>query len=245
MRRLIFIWAAIIAVGCSEEGEVFVVETCDQMDEADRANAAAARVRPALERDFKEKGLSWGSEVFLRAFKEERLLELWVRKEAGGKYEMFRSWAVAGASGKLGPKLAEGDMQVPEGFYYVSRGLMKPDSAFHLGFNIGYPNAYDRAHGRTGSFIMVHGNVVSAGCLAMTDEKMEEIYTLCDAALAGGQELFRVHVFPFRMTAERMKREAGNEWIGFWREIKTGYDWFEEHCVPPVVEVEEKRYVFK
>ena len=148
-------------------------------------------------------------------------------------------------SGHLGPKLAEGDRQAPEGFYYVSRGNMNPRSLYHLSFNIGFPNRYDLSHDRTGSLIMVHGDRQSIGCFAMTDEKVEEIYTLCDAALKKGQPFFRVHCFPFRMTTERMNEAKGNRWEGFWKNLEEGYDWFEEKKVPPDVEVAEKRYVFK
>ena len=147
-------------------------------------------------------------------------------------------------SGKLGPKLAEGDRQAPEGFYYVNRSRMKPDSTFHLAFNIGYPNSYDRAHNRTGSFIMVHGNQVSIGCFAMTDYWIEEIYTLCAEALKNGQPFFRVHIFPFRMTDERLAKESSNPWHPFWSNLKEGYDWFEEKKTPPNVTVGEKTYTF-
>ena len=122
---------------------------------------------------------------------------------------------------------------------------MKPDSVFHLAFNISYPNAYDQALGRTGTFIMIHGNRVSVGCLAMTDEKIEEIYTLCDAALKGGQDFFRVHIFPFRMTEQRMARAEGSEWLDFWKNLREGYDFFERERVPPEVTVEGGRYRFK
>jgi len=210
-----------------------------------RAKAAAERVKPGLVRDLKEVGLHFGDPVFLRAFKEERQLEAWVRRRSDGKYQLFRTWKVAAQSGNPGPKLAEGDSQVPEGFYYVPRSAMKPDSTFHLAFNIGYPNAYDRHHGRTGSFIMIHGNHVSIGCLAMTDEKIEEIYTLCDAALTGGQKFFRVHIFPFRMTENRMEKEKASRWFEFWSEIREGYDFFEKHRIPPEVTVEQGKYQFR
>lgn len=227
----------------------FVVETCDStatpLPGPERAKAAADRVKPELERALKEKGLHFGDPVFLRAFKEENLLELWVRNRETKKYELFRTWPIARQSGVLGPKLAEGDGQVPEGFYFVPPAGMKPDSTFHLAFNIGYPNEYDQAHGRTGTFIMIHGNQVSIGCLAMTDPKIEEIYTLCDAALRGGQAYFRVHVFPFRMSTERMDKEHANEWYGFWQELKQGYDYFEREKAPPEVSVENGRYRFK
>jgi murein L,D-transpeptidase YafK len=202
-------------------------------------------VRPGLERDLAAKGLHFGDPVFLRAFKEEKQLEMWIRRRDTGKYDLFRTWEIAALSGKPGPKLAEGDGQVPEGFYFVPPSGMKPDSVFHLAFNIGYPNAYDQALGRTGTFIMIHGNRVSIGCLAMTDEKIEEIYTLCDAAHQGGQEIFRVHIFPFRMTPERLAKEEGSEWSGFWKNLSEGYERFERDRVPPEVTVENGRYVFK
>jgi murein L,D-transpeptidase YafK len=212
-----------------------------------RAKAAAKRVKPGLTRDLAALGLHFGDPVFLRAFKEERQLEAWVRRREDGKYQLFRTWEVAAQSGTPGPKRAEGDGQVPEGFYFVPRSGMKPDSTFHLAFNIGYPNAYDRHHGRTGSFIMIHGNQVSIGCLAMTDAKIEEIYTLCDAALTGGQGFFRVHFFPFRMTGERMERakDDDHKWFAFWSELREGHDFFEKHRVPPEVTVVGGKYHFR
>lgn len=221
-----------------------MTETRDAPPGPERAKAAAARVRPELERDLASKGLRFGDPVFLRAFKEDEELEMWIRNRATGKYELFRNWRIAAMSGSLGPKLAEGDGQVPEGFYFVPPRAMKPDSNYHLAFNIGFPNEYDRQHDRTGTFIMIHGSCASVGCLAMTDEKIEEIYTLCDAAFAKGQKAIRVHVFPFRMTAERMEKAKESEWIDFWNELRQGYDWFEQHRVPPEVTVKDKRYQF-
>ena len=209
-----------------------------------RARAAAANVRPSLERDLAAVGLRFGDPVFLRAFKEENVLEIFVRNRATGKFDLFRSYPVAAASGTLGPKLAEGDSQVPEGFYFVPPAAMKPDSQFHLAFNIGYPNEFDRAHQRTGTVIMVHGNRVSIGCLAMTDRKIEEIYTLCAAAHAGGQPYFRIHLFPFRMTHERMAKAAGDPNESFWQNLKEGHDLFEQNRVPPNVSVRDRRYRF-
>jgi murein L,D-transpeptidase YafK len=209
------------------------------------AETAAQNVKADLNRDLTAAGLQFGDPVFIRAFKEERQLELFVRNRSSGKFDLFRSYPIAAASGTLGPKLAEGDRQVPEGFYFVPPSMMNPNSRFHLAFNIGYPNAYDRAHQRTGSAIMVHGNSVSIGCLAMTDEKIEEIYILCDAAHQGGQKFFRVHFFPFRMTEDRMRAAAGSKWENFWQNLKQGYDFFEETRVPPEVEVENKRYTFR
>jgi murein L,D-transpeptidase YafK len=186
--------------------------------------------------------LQFGAPVFIRAFKEERRLELFIQQSDSRKFVLFRTYPIVAASGTLGPKLAEGDGQVPEGFYSVPPSAMKPDSRYHLAFNIGYPNAYDRFHGRTGTAIMVHGNCVSIGCLAMTDEKIEEIFTLCAAAHDHGQKSFNVHIFPFRMTDERMKKAAGSEWLTFWRNLKEGYDCFEKTRVPPQIGMRGGRY---
>ncbi|NIP93949.1 MAG: murein L,D-transpeptidase [Akkermansiaceae bacterium] len=213
-------------------------------NDSTRARAAADRVRPSLARALKARGLRFGDPVYLRAFKEERQLEFWVREPGKKSFKLFRTYRIAAMSGKLGPKLREGDRQAPEGFYFVPPSRMNPASRFHLAFDLGFPNDYDQAHGRDGSHLMVHGNRVSTGCLAMTDKKIEQIYSLCDAALANGQPFFRVHLFPFRMTDQRMAEARGHRWEEFWKNLKEGYDRFERSRIPPNVSVREKRYAF-
>ncbi|MBK1814846.1 murein L,D-transpeptidase [Luteolibacter yonseiensis] len=210
-----------------------------------RAAAAAANVSPGLKRDLAAVGLEFGAPVFLRALKRERVLELFVLNRSTEKYDLFRSYHIAGTSGDLGPKLAEGDGQVPEGFYFVPPAAMKPDSQYHLAFNIGFPNSYDAALDRTGSAIMIHGNSISIGCLAMTDEKIEEIYTLCSAAHQGGLPFFRVHIFPFRMTEEAMAASAASPHAEFWKNLKEGYDLFEKNHIPPDVTAADGKYRFE
>jgi murein L,D-transpeptidase YafK len=249
MRRLLFM-TCLTLLSCrgQEEGSTTTMESESSespLPGPARAAAAAKRVTPELSLDLDAKGLHFGDPVFLRAFKEEKQLELWVRHRESKKFVLFRSYPIAASSGDLGPKLAEGDGQVPEGFYYVPKAKMKPDSTYHLAFNIGYPNSYDRHHGRTGSFIMIHGNQVSIGCLAMTDTKIEEIYTLCDAALGNGQKFFRIHIFPFRMSDERLASSSGNNWHAFWMNLKQGYDFFEKSHLPPEVTVKAGRYEFE
>jgi len=210
----------------------------------ERAAAAAERVRPLLEPRLAELDLEIGDPVFLRGFKEERDLELWMQPAPGEPFVKVDSYPIAAASGRLGPKLAEGDRQVPEGLYAFGKRHLNPNSRYHLSFNIGYPNAYDRHHQRTGSFIMIHGNRVSIGCLAMTDPKIEEIYTLCAAALENGQPFIRVHLFPFRMDEKRMTRARDHRWIDFWREIEPGYAHFEKHRTPPDTTLQDGHYHF-
>lgn len=184
-----------------------------------------------------------GDPIFVRIFKIESLLEVWFEHE--GTFKLLKTYPICYFSGKLGPKLKEGDRQAPEGFYYVNQARMNPNSRLHKSFNLGYPNAYDRAHGRTGSYLMVHGNCVSIGCYAMTDPVIDEIYTMAQAALDAGQPYFRVHSFPFRLTPEALAVHGEHSWYDFWVNLKEGYDWFETARRPPDVDVVAKRYVFE
>jgi murein L,D-transpeptidase YafK len=180
--------------------------------------------------------------IFVRVFKAESELEVW-KQRSDGRFHHFKTYPICTWSGELGPKLRQGDKQAPEGFYTVNRHQMNPNSKFHLAFNLGYPNAYDKAHGRTGNFLMVHGECSSAGCYAMTNGPMEEIYALAREAFIGGQAEFHVHAFPFRMTDENMLRHAENENFEFWQMLKPAYDFFEETRVPPPIAICERRYV--
>jgi murein L,D-transpeptidase YafK len=189
-----------------------------------------------------KKGMQPGSPIFVRIFKEESELEIWKQRDDGRFYH-FKTYPICNWSGEIGPKLSYGDRQAPEGFYTVTPALMNPNSKYYLSFNLGYPNAYDRAWSRTGDSVMVHGNCRSAGCYAMTDALMEEIYGLTREALKAGQPSFQVQALPFRMTDARMAREKNSKWYGYWKTLKQGYDYFENYRVPPNVVVCEKRYV--
>lgn len=202
------------------------------------------RVEPGLKEKLAERDLAYGCRVYIRIVKEERELELWVKgKKKEDKYQLWKTWPVVAMSGTLGPKQKTGDLQAPEGFYGTTASLLNPNSKYHLSFNIGYPNAHDRTLGRTGDFLMVHGNRVSLGCFAMTDPVIEEIYLLVEAAVNAGQKEVPVHVFPFRMTEERMQQVGDSEWAGFWKDLRKGWDKFEKEREVPKVRVVEKRYV--
>jgi len=257
MKRLKTIGISVTLISVVALGVVYVLSSHQAManpsklSRADYANGAkrsadaALRVKSRLTAEMKGKEIAVGNPVYLRVFKESRELEIWLQHSQTKKFILFKTYKIAAMSGRLGPKQKEGDMQAPEGFYFVNRGLMNPQSRFHLAFNIGYPNTYDRSHGRTGSALMVHGNRVSIGCFAMTDYYIEEIYTLCDAALKKGQPFFRVHSFPFRMTEQRMAESMNSPWYGFWQNLKQGYDIFERSRIPPNVSVSNKTYIFK
>ena len=143
----------------------------------------------------------------------------------------------------LGPKIKKGDRQAPEGFYSVAPDQLNPWSKHHLSFNLGYPNDYDLAYQRTGSELMVHGKCNSVGCFAMTDFRIEEIYTIADSALLHGQGSFPVHIFPFRMTEQNLRNHHG-KWISFWKNLKEGYDFFQKTSIPPHIVVKNCRYTF-
>jgi murein L,D-transpeptidase YafK len=188
-------------------------------------------------------GLEVGAPMYIRIFKLEAEMEVWMRGPSG-QYVLFRTYPICNWSGDVGPKTKEGDKQAPEGFYMVTAKQMNPNSNYYLSFNIGYPNAYERAMGYTGSYLMVHGGCRSAGCYAITDDAIQELYILAREAFTKGQKNFPVHAFPFRMTQEAMEFRAGSQWIGFWKNLKQGYDIFEKTKQPPVVGVKDKRYVF-
>jgi murein L,D-transpeptidase YafK len=200
------------------------------------------RITESLEEQLASHGFEMGDPVFMRIFKEEAELEVWMKSD--DVYRLFKTYPICNYSGNLGPKLREGDRQSPEGFYYVGLSALNPNSSYHLSFNLGFPNAYDRSQERTGSYLMVHGNCVSIGCYAMTDIGIGEIYGLAEAALQAGQPIFRVHAFPFRMTDTRMERASSNRWFEFWQNLKEGYDAFENSLLPPNVTVDDGRYVF-
>ena len=203
---------------------VIVMEIAPAQTTGDRVLDARNNVQSEFAEHF-------GKPVFIRIIKEDRDLELWVQ-EADKSWQILKSYHIFGMSGELGPKTAEGDEQAPEGFYRVYPHSMNPRSKFHLSFNIGYPNAYDRKLGRTGSFIMVHGDILSIGCFAMTDARIEEIYTMVNEAFKTGTQYVPVQVYPFRMTDERMLKERDSEHFEFWQHLLPGWQHTETSCSP-------------
>jgi murein L,D-transpeptidase YafK len=196
-----------------------------------------------MKAELAQKNMPLDSPVLVRLFKEEAELEVW-KQDASGRFALLKTYPICRWSGELGPKVREGDRQAPEGFYNITPAQMNPNSSYYLSFNMGYPNAYDRAWGRTGSQLMVHGDCSSRGCYAMTDDQIGEIYSLARESFFGGQRSFQVQAYPFRMTAANFARHRNNPNIPFWRMLKEGNDHFELTRQEPVVEVCEKRYVF-
>ncbi|MDR7038294.1 murein L,D-transpeptidase YafK [Methylobacterium sp. BE186] len=189
------------------------------------------------------KGTSASAPVLFRAYKKESEIEVW-KKAAGGRFVHVKTFPICRWSGQLGPKRKNGDRQTPEGFYSVAKSQMNPNSRYYLSFDVGYPNAFDRAHGGTGSAVMVHGVCSSMGCFAMTDQVVGEIYAIARDALAGGQAAFQFQSYPFRMTAANMARHRTDPNIAFWRQLKEGSDRFEATGEEVQVTVEAGRYAF-
>jgi murein L,D-transpeptidase YafK len=212
------------------------------MSGADRLANVRGRLLPKLREELAAKKFRLGQQAFIRIFKASGELELWLQDDAH-TWRLFRDYPIGCFSGTLGPKTREGDMQAPEGFYNVTSRQLNPASRYHLAFNVGYPNEYDLAHQRTGNLIMVHGDLCSIGCFAMTDPVIEEIYLVVEAALKNGGKM-PVHIFPFRMTAESLKL-GDPAHVEFWQELVPGYEVFEKEKRVPGISVEGGRYVMR
>ena len=214
-------------------------------DEVSLATNAKANqpVPPKLIAAMTEKDMDLNSPILVRLFKEEAELEVW-KQDRSGRFALLKTYPICRWSGDLGPKVREGDRQAPEGFYSISPAQMNANSAYYLSFNTGFPNAFDRALGRTGSELMVHGDCSSRGCYAMTDEQIAEIYALGRESFFGGQRAFQFQAYPFHMTPVNMARHRNNPNMPFWRMIKEGNDHFEVTKQEPKVDFCEKKYVF-
>src|SRR5689334_22688960 len=224
--------ASVLLAGCDT----------DQVSLATNAKANQP-VPPKLLAAMVEKDMDLQSPILVRLFKQEAELEVW-KQTRSGQFALLKTYPICRWSGDLGPKVREGDRQAPEGFYSINPSQMNPQSAYYLSFNTGYPNAFDKALGRTGSQLMVHGDCSSRGCYAMTDEQIAEIYSLGRESFFGGQRAFQLQAYPFKMTPVNMAKHRNNPNMPFWKMIKEGNDHFEVTHQEPKVSYCEKKYVF-
>jgi murein L,D-transpeptidase YafK len=192
------------------------------------------------------------SQLFIRAFKQEGILEVWARHPDQKGYQLIVTYPVCAASGMPGPKRYGGDGQVPEGFYYIDR--FNPQSNFHLSLGINYPNESDRILGEKnnlGGDIFIHGSCVTIGCLPLTDDKIKELYIMTVEARSNGQNRIPVHIFPAKLNDtnySKLKQEYSTEpaLLTFWQQLKTGYAHFEATRQIPIITVDAKgAYVCK
>ncbi|MES2030972.1 MAG: L,D-transpeptidase family protein [Pseudomonadota bacterium] len=221
-----------------------VLAGCNGEDMSLASNAKANQpVPPKLVAEMAEKDMDLQSPILVRVFKQEAELEVW-KQNRSGQFALLKTYPICRWSGDLGPKVKEGDRQAPEGFYAITPAQMNPRSSYYLSFNTGFPNAFDKSLGRTGSQLMVHGDCSSRGCFAMTDEQIAEIYSLGRESFFGGQRSFQFAAFPFKMTPVNMAKHRNNPNMPFWKMIKQGYDHFEVTRQEPKVEFCENKYVF-
>jgi murein L,D-transpeptidase YafK len=228
LRRLILLGAAIFCLSACTESSI---------------PKAVRPVPHAIVADMDRQDMAETSPIFIRLYKETSELEIW-KQRRNGDYALLKTYQICKWSGALGPKKKEGDRQAPEGVYIVTPAQMNPNSHYYLSFNIGYPNAYDRSLGRTGSNLMVHGACSSAGCYSMTDEDAGEIFALARDSFRGGQTSFQIQALPFRMTAENLARHKDDPNMPFWRVLKAASDNFDLTLRPPKVDVCDRNYVF-
>jgi murein L,D-transpeptidase YafK len=203
---------------------------------------ATRELSPELLSLLRQKRMPKHSPIILRVFKEEAELEVW-KQDTTGHFQLLKMYPICRWSGDFGPKMHEGDRQTPEGFYTITAELMNPDSNYYLAINTGFPNAFDKANNRDGTFLMIHGDCSSSGCYAMTDEQIGEIYSLARDSL-GGRSSFQIQAYPFRMTPANLARHRTNPHLAFWKMLKIGNDHFEATHLEPKVEVCNRRYVF-
>ena len=193
---------------------------------------ATRELSPELLSLLRQKKMPKHSPILLRVFKEEAELEVW-KQDNTGHFQFLKIYPICRWSGDLGPKLHQGDRQTPEGFYTITPKLMNPNSNFYLAINTGFPNAFDKANDRDGTFLMIHGDCSSSGCYAMTDEQIGEIYSLARDSLLGGHPSFQVQAYPFRMTPANLARHRTNPHMAFWKMLKIGNDHFETTHLQP------------
>ncbi len=229
---------ALALAGCNES-----LESVSTVDLSKVKNKVTEPLSPQMLAKMRAKGMDQNSPILLRIFKEEGALEVW-KARPDNRFEKLTDYRICAWSGKLGPKVKEGDRQAPEGFYNLTPAHLNPNSKYYLAINTGFPNRYDAANRRSGTNLMIHGACSSSGCYSMTDEQVLEIYALARDAFKGGQKSIQLQAFPFRMTADNMARHRQSEHIPFWTMLKAGYDNFEVTKRPPEVNVCEKKYVF-
>jgi murein L,D-transpeptidase YafK len=206
-----------------------------------RVKSAYSEKWEGLKSDIKKKGISENFQLFIRVFKEDKLVEVWLKSNSEKEYKLFKTYDICASSGELGPKRKQGDGQVPEGFYTIA--VFNPYSSYHLSLGVSYPNASDRIKGKgnLGGDIMIHGSCVTIGCLPLTDTYIKEVYILAVEAKNNGQQNIPVHIFPAKMNDKGMLflSEVNTDLLDFWKNLKPGYDYFENNKLVPKISTDK------
>jgi murein L,D-transpeptidase YafK len=215
---------------------------------ASRLTTVMSKAEDSVMKQFKNKNLVWPpSSVYVRSFKYDRQLEVWVKDDSAQKFILFKTYKICMQSGTMGPKRMEGDYQVPEGFYHINE--FNPNSNYHLSLGLNYPNTSDRILSdaeKPGGEIYIHGNCVSTGCIPISDEPIEELFIIAGAAKAKGQEFIPVHIFPIKYNVKSSMDYLNNaikdnaNLKKFNQTIKVAFDYFEAQKELPVILINRK-----
>lgn len=217
----------------------------------ERVKTAYQEKWDGLKSEMQKQGINSGNfELYLQIFKNDKIVEVWLKSKEKKEFMLFKSYAICASSGVLGPKRKQGDGQVPEGFYHIA--VFNPYSSYYLSLGLSYPNSSDKivGQGNLGGDIMIHGNCVTIGCMPLTDNYIKEVYILAVEASSDGQQTIPVHIFPTKLDENGMKMltkeySENSTLIDFWKNIKTGYDYFDQHKQLPKVSIDKKgKYIF-
>lgn len=208
-----------------------------------RVGDAFSTREEVLRKEFEAKGLSWPAKyMYLRSFKYDSQLEVWVKSNRQDKYRLFKTYKVCALAGGLGPKRFEGDYQVPEGFYYINE--FRPNSNYHLALGVNYPNPSDRILSdpvKPGGEIFVHGSCVTVGCIPLTDPVIEELYVLAASTKSAGQDFIPIHVLPVAFKNARSREvltkhlEGRSDYQPMVQVMEKVYYYFNQHKQLPTV----------
>lgn len=191
---------------------------------------------------FKTAGFSsLSQDILIRAFKHERILEVWAKNSKTDSYILVTEYKFFGFSGELGPKRQQGDLQIPEGYYFIDR--FNPVSSFHLSLGLNYPNKSDiiLKNGNAGGDIFIHGNTCTIGCIPISDKYIEELYVIAVEARNAGQTKVPVYIYPYKLNEHKMSEFSDfKQHFNFWNNLKPGYDYFEKHRKLPKFSINHK-----
>jgi murein L,D-transpeptidase YafK len=213
-----------------------------------RPDESFRRKEDTLQKQFEEKKLEWPAKyIYIRSFKYDSQLEVWVKNDIHDKFKLFKTYKVCALAGTLGPKRLEGDYQVPEGFYYINE--FNPRSQYYLSLGLNYPNLSDRILSdslRPGGAIYIHGSCVTVGCIPLTDQQIDEVYILAAHAKSQGQDYIPVHIFPIRYNVPRSVRYFENfakddtDLKKFATRLEGAFSYFEKYKQLPVIMINDK-----
>ncbi|HVM88170.1 MAG TPA: hypothetical protein VMT76_08265 [Puia sp.] len=245
---LITILLSVIVSQLHAQTSVSTMHFIDNQRSIPRIGDAMNRKEDTLMKQFQEKGLEWPARyVYIRSFKYDSELEVWVKNKKEEKYKFFKTYKVCALAGTLGPKRMAGDYQVPEGVYCINE--FNPKSQYHLSLGLNYPNASDRLLSdlsQPGGEIYIHGSCVTVGCIPLTDDKIEEVYIITAHAKDKGEDFIPVHIFPVNFKNPRSVTYLNkyllnfSEYAPLVRNLRNIFFYFEKYHELPLILIDGK-----